>query len=380
MKLASTLLVFVVSALLALGLVMLYSATMFHRSGGFWSAQLLWCCIGLVVCLGAAMSDYQLLKKVSVPALVLALLLLVAVMIPGIGLERNGARRWLQLPGTTFQPSEFAKLAVIIALAHYCERKGRRMGTFKNGLLIPGMVLGLFLGLIFIEPDWGAMALLAAVCGLMLILAGTKIRYMAPPVIGVMCAGGYLLSQNTVRLNRITSWLDPEGTKQGVGYQAWQSLIALGSGGTTGLGLGNGRQKLGFVPEHQTDFIFSVIGEELGLIATMAVVVGFVLFLVCGAFIAMRARDFFGFLLASGLTFLIGLQAFINIGVVTSMLPNKGLPLPFISRGGTNLVAMLFCVGVLLSIARFANQQGRSKAGKLKDSDSYSPFRVGTQP
>ena len=380
MKLASTLLVFVVSALLALGLVMLYSATMFHRSGGFWSGQLLWCCIGVVVCLGAAMSDYQLLKKVSVPVLVLALLLLVAVMVPGIGLERNGARRGLQLPGTTFQPSEFAKLAVIIALAHYCERKGRRMGTFKNGLLIPGMVLGLFLGLIFIEPDWGATALLAAVCGLMLILAGTKIRYMALPVIGVMCAGGYLLSQNTMRLNRITSWLDPEGTKQGVGYQAWQSLIALGSGGTTGLGLGNGRQKLGFVPEHQTDFIFSVIGEELGLIATMAVVVGFVLFLVCGGFIAMRARDFFGFLLASGLTFLIGLQAFINIGVVTSMLPNKGLPLPFISRGGTNLVVMLFCVGVLLSIARFANQEGRSKADKLKDSDSYSPFRAGTQP
>ena len=380
MKLASTLLVFVVSALLALGLVMLYSATMFHRSGGFWSAQLLWCCIGVVVCLGAAISDYQLLKKVSVPMLVLALILLVSVMIPGIGLERNGARRWMQLPGTTFQPSEFAKLAVIIALAHYCERKGRRMGTFKNGLLIPGMALGLFLGLIFIEPDWGATVLLAVVCGMMLILAGTKLRFIVPPVLALGAVGGYLLSQNPVRLKRITSWLDPEGTKQGVGYQAWQSQIALGSGGTTGLGLGNGRQKLGFVPEHQTDFIFSVIGEELGLIATMSVVVGFVLFLVCGAFIAIRARDFFGFLLASGLTFLIGLQAFINIGVVTSMLPNKGLPLPFISRGGTNLVAMLFCVGVLLSIARFANQEGRSKANKLKDSRGYSPFRAGTQP
>ena len=379
MKLASTLLVFVVSALLALGLVMLYSATMFHRSGGFWSAQLLWCCIGVAVCLGAAMSDYQLLKKVSVPMLVLALILLVSVMIPGIGLERNGARRWMQLPGTTFQPSEFAKLAVIIALAHYCERKGRRMGTFKNGLLIPGMVLGLFLGLIFIEPDWGATVLLAVVCGMMLILAGTKLRFIVPPVLALGAVGGYLLSQNPVRLKRITSWLDPEGTKQGVGYQAWQSQIALGSGGTTGLGLGNGRQKLGFVPEHQTDFIFSVIGEELGLIATMSVVVGFVLFLVCGAFIAIRARDFFGFLLASGLTFLIGLQAFINIGVVTSMLPNKGLPLPFISRGGTNLVAMLFCVGVLLSIARFANQEGRSKANKLKGSGGYSPFRAENQ-
>ena len=378
MKLASTTLVFVVSALLALGLVMLYSATMFHRSGGFLGSQLLWCCIGLVVCLGAAMADYQLLKKISAPALVLALLLLVAVMLPGIGLERNGARRWLQLPGTTFQPSEFAKLAVIIALAHYCERKGRKMGTFKYGLLIPGAVLALFLGLVFVEPDWGATVLLATVCGLMLFLAGTKLRFIVPPVLVLGTAGGFLLLQNTVRLNRIMSWLDPEGTKQGVGYQAWQSLIALGSGGTTGLGLGNGRQKLGFVPEHQTDFIFSVIGEELGLIATMGVVVAFVLFVVCGAFIAMRARDFFGFLLASGLTLLIGLQAFINIGVVTSTLPNKGLPLPFISRGGTNLVVMLFCVGVLLSIARFANQEGRAKADKLKVSGGYSPFRTGT--
>ncbi|HJO09827.1 MAG TPA: putative lipid II flippase FtsW [Verrucomicrobiota bacterium] len=378
MKLASTLLVFVVSALLALGLVMLYSATMFHRSGPFLGSQLLWCCIGVVVCLTTAMTDYQLLKKFSVPVLVLALLLLVAVMIPGVGLERNGARRWLQLPGTTFQPSEFAKLAVIIALAHYCERKGRKMGTFKYGLLIPGVVLALFLGLVFIEPDWGATVLLATVCGLMLFLAGSKLRFIVPPVLVLGTAGGFLLSQNTVRLNRIMSWLDPEGTKQGVGYQAWQSLIALGSGGTTGLGLGNGRQKLGFVPEHQTDFIFSVIGEELGLVATLTVVVAFVLFVLCGAFIAMRARDFFGFLLASGLTLLIGLQAFINIGVVTSTLPNKGLPLPFISRGGTNLVAMLFCVGVLLSIARFANQEGRAKTNKLKETGGYSPFRAGT--
>ncbi len=378
MKLASTTLVFVVSALLALGLVMLYSATMFHRSGGFLGSQLLWCCIGLVVCLGAAMADYQLLKKISAPALVLALLLLVAVMLPGIGLERNGARRWLQLPGTTFQPSEFAKLAVIIALAHYCERKGRRMGTFRYGLLIPGLVLALFLGLIFIEPDWGATALLATVCGLMLFLAGTKLRFMVPPVIVLGVAGSFLLSQNTVRLNRIMSWLDPEGTKQGVGYQTWQSLIALGSGGTTGLGLGNGRQKLGFVPEHHTDFIFSVIGEELGLVATMGIVVAFVLFVICGAFIAIRSRDFFGFLLASGMTLLIGLQAFINIGVVTSTLPNKGRPLPFISRGGTNLVVMLFCVGVLLSVARFASREGQVKTAGANDPGGYSPFRAKT--
>ena len=373
MKVASTTLVFVVSALLALGLVMLYSATMFHRGGAFLGSQAMGCCIGLVICIGMAMLDYQVLKRISVPALVLALILLLAVMIPGIGLERNGARRWLQLPGTTFQPSEFAKLAVIVALAHYCERKGREMGTFRYGLLIPGMVLVLFLGLIFIEPDWGATALLATVCGLMLFLAGTKLRFIVPPVIALGAVGGFLLSQNTVRLNRITSWLDPEGTKQGVGYQAWQSLIALGSGGATGLGLGNGRQKLGFVPENQTDFIFSVIGEELGLVATMGIVVAFVLFVICGAYIAMRSRDLFGFLLASGMTLLIGLQGFINIGVVTGTLPNKGLPLPFISRGGTNLVMMLFCVGVLLSIARFAGRQGQVKTAGANDHGVYTP-------
>ena len=378
MKFATTTLVFVVSALLALGLVMLYSATMFHGGSGFWISQLIWCGIGLVMCLSIAMADYRLLKNISVPALVLALLLLGAVMIPGVGLERNGARRWLQLPGTTFQPSEFAKLAVIIALAHYGDRKGRQMDTIRYGLLIPGTVLSLFLGLIFLEPDWGATALLAAVCGLMLILAGTKLWHMAPPVLVFGAVGGYLLSQNPVRLNRVTSWLDPEGTKQGVGYQAWQSLIALGSGGTTGLGLGNGRQKLGFVPEHQTDFIFSVIGEELGLVATVAIVIGFILFVVCGTFIAMRARDFFGYLLASGLTLLVGIQAFINIGVVTGTLPNKGLPLPFISRGGTNLIAMLFCVGVLLSVARFAGREERSKSVATGDSGGYSPFGAET--
>lgn len=378
MKFATTTLVFVVSALLALGLVMLYSATMFHGGSGFWISQLIWCGIGLVMCLSIAMADYRLLKNISVPALVLALLLLGAVMIPGIGLERNGARRWLQLPGTTFQPSEFAKLAVIIALAHYGDRKGRQMDTIRYGLLIPGTVLSLFLGLIFLEPDWGATALLATVCGLMLILAGTKLWHMAPPVLVFGACGGYLLSQNPVRLNRVTSWLDPEGTKQGVGYQAWQSLIALGSGGTTGLGLGNGRQKLGFVPEHQTDFIFSVIGEELGLVATVAIVIGFMLFVVCGMFIAMRARDFFGYLLASGLTLLVGIQAFINIGVVTGTLPNKGLPLPFISRGGTNLIAMLFCVGVLLSVARFAGREERSKSVAAGDSGGYSPFGAET--
>jgi len=148
------------------------------------------------------------------------------------------------------------------------------------------------------------------------------------------------------------SWLDPEATKDGTGYQAWQAMIALGAGGVSGLGIGNGRQKLGFVPEHHTDFIFSIIGEEMGMIATMGVIAGFVIFILCGVYIAWHARDVFGLLLGSGITFLIGMQAFINIGVVTSALPNKGLPLPFISYGGSSLLLMLFGIGVLISIAR----------------------------
>jgi cell division protein FtsW len=157
-----------------------------------------------------------------------------------------------------------------------------------------------------------------------------------------------------MRLKRIFSWLDLEQNKDGVGYQAYQAMIALGSGGWDGLGLGNGRQKLGFVPEHHTDFIFSIIGEELGLVATLLVVVAFVVIALCGIYIALHTRDTFGTLLATGITLLISLQAAINIGVVTSALPNKGLPLPFISYGGSNLLAMLTCVGILLSVARQA--------------------------
>jgi cell division protein FtsW len=174
-----------------------------------------------------------------------------------------------------------------------------------------------------------------------------------------------------MRMKRILSWLSLEESKTGVGYQAYQAMIALGSGGWFGLGLGNGRQKLGFVPEHHTDFILSIVGEELGLVATMGVIFAFVLIVICGVYIATHARDTFGTLLATGITFLIGLQAFINIGVVTSALPNKGLALPFISYGGSSLLAMLACVGLLFSVAR----QGRE--GELR---TINPFAPGEMP
>jgi cell division protein FtsW len=182
--------------------------------------------------------------------------------------------------------------------------------------------------------------------------------FIAPPVLMGLLGFGLSLFHDQMRTRRIFGWLHLEENKEGVGYQAYQAMLGLGAGGLSGLGLGNGRQKLGFLPEHHTDFIFSVIGEELGLLATLLVLVAFAALVICGIYIALKARDSFGTLLSAGISFLIGLQAFINIGVVTSALPNKGLSLPFISYGGSNLLVMMTAVGLLLSVARQARQQG----------------------
>ena len=357
MKLATTTLVFCVAALLALGMVMLYSSSMVQVGARYFLMQMVWCGLGLAVGSVAMLNDYRLLKKYAVALLVLAVVMLALVLVPGIGRKIGGARRWFSFAGVSFQPSEVAKIALIIFVAWYADRYQRQMPTFWRGLARPGLVIGLVLGLIFVEPDRGSTILLAAVCGIMLLLAGVRWKFFVPPFLLAVAGLAVSLLHDPMRMKRIFSWLDLEENKQGVGYQAWQAMLALGSGGWTGLGLGDGRQKLGFVPEHHTDFIFSIIGEELGLVATLGVVLAFVLLVICGIYIAWRARDTFGQLLAAGITFLIGLQAFINIGVVTSALPNKGLPLPFISYGGSNLLVMLACVGLLLSIARQATQR-----------------------
>jgi cell division protein FtsW len=365
MRAAVTILSFCVAALLALGMVMLYSSSMVQVGARFLVMQLVWCALGLLVCLAAISMDYHLLKKFSWVLFALALVLLVLVLIPHIGVVRGRARRWFNLGHMSFQPSEFAKLALIIFLAWYGEYFQRQMPTWKRGVLIPCLFIAPMLGLIFVEPDRGATILLAAVAAGMLLVAGVRWKYFLPPIALGVAGLGVSLWRDPMRMRRIFSWLYLEEHKSGTGYQAYQAMLALGSGGWTGLGLGNSRQKLGFVPQHYTDFILAIIGEELGLIATLLVVIVFVVILVCGIYIACRARDTFGLLLASGLTLLISLQAAINIGVVTSALPNKGLPLPFISYGGSNLMAMLACVGVLLSIARQARTSESAPAADL---------------
>src|SRR5579862_9330221 len=353
MRVAVTVLVFCVAALLSLGLVMLYSSSMTQVGAHYLLMQLIWCALGLVLCVVATSINYQWLKKFAWPLLGIAVVLLALVMVPHIGRKVNGARRWFSLGPANLQPSEIGKLALIVALAWYGERFQRKMPTFKRGIVTPGIFIAPVLGLIFIEPDRGSTILLACVCTSMLLLAGVQFRYIVPPVFVGAAGLAWSLWHDPVRRERILAFLHPEKYKDTpVGYQSWQAMIALGSGGWTGLGLGNGRQKLGFVPEHHTDFILSVIGEELGFVACAGIILGFIIILICGVRIATRARDTFGQLLATGVTFLICFQAFINIGVVSSALPNKGLPLPFISYGGSNLMAMLTCVGLLLSIAR----------------------------
>ena len=354
MKIAVTTLAFCIAALLALGLVMLYSSSMTQFGADLLKKQMAWFVFGFALCVAATALDYQVLKKYAWPIFLFALFLLVLVIVPHIGRKINGARRWFDFHGLRFQPSEFAKLALVILLAWYGDRCQRYMHTWNRGIVLPGLLILLVLGLVFVEPDRGTTILLAAVSGAMLLLAGVRWRYIVPPVLLGVLALTVSILLDPMRMKRIFSWWDLEQHKEGVGYQAYQAMIALGSGGWTGLGLGNGRQKLGFVPEHQTDFIFSIIGEELGLVATLLVVLAFVVIVICGIYIALNSHNTFGFLLAAGLTFLIGLQAAINIGVVTSALPNKGLPLPFISYGGSNLLAMFTCVGILFSIARHA--------------------------
>ncbi len=358
MKVAVTTLAICVTSLLALGLVMLYSSSMTQVGPQYLKMQLIWCSLGVAGCIAATALDYQLLRKFTWPLFVFALILLALVLLPlphGITKKINGAHRWFILPGMRLQPSELGKIVLILALAWYAERFQRRMPTFKWGIFFPLLIIVAMLRLIFIEPDRGTTILLATVSGAMLLLAGVQWKFIIPPVVLAGVGLVFSIIHDPMRMKRIFSWLYMEENKDNVGYQAYQAMIALGSGGWNGLGLGNGRQKLGFVPEHHTDFIFSIIGEELGLVATLAVMLAFVVLALCGFYIARHARDTFGTLLAAGITLLITLQAAINIGVVTSALPNKGLPLPFISYGGSNLLAMLVCIGILFSIARQAD-------------------------
>ncbi len=353
MKLITTLLVVCVLALLALGIVMLYSVADVVPNNHWVGRQLIAALLGLVMATVLAFSDHRLLKRASLWLLAGAAVMLVLVIIPIPKLceKVNGARRWVRFGGFQFQPSDFAKLALIVFLAHYGSHYQRVMASFRQGLVTPGLVAGGIIGLVFLEPDWGTALLLAAVTGVMLLLAGVRWYYLAGPMVLGGAVVAILLWHDPVRFDRYYSWRHLEETKDAVGYQAWQAKIALGSGGLTGKGLNQSSQKR-LVPERQTDFIFAIIGEEFGFVGSLLVIVTFTALFLCGLVIAWWTPDPFGRLLATGITFLIGLQALLNLAVVSSAVPNKGIALPFVSYGGSNLMMLLACAGLVVSVAR----------------------------
>lgn len=356
---ASAVLILVVGILVLFGLVMLESTSgpqgekLFGDPNYFIYRQMAWLVLGLVAAAIATRVDYHRWMKMAWPMLGVTLVLLALVYVPGVGLNIKGSHRWIRLPaGLTFQPSELAKFVAINAMAFWFGTKRRERGGFVGGIVIPGAILGSMLALIVFETDFGATVLIGGTGGLMMFVAGAPFLYLAP--VGVLAAGGLgvMIAHNPERMDRIMAFLEPEKHAQGEAFQLMNALYAFVAGGAWGVGLGEGLQKRFYLPEAHTDFIFAIIGEELGVIASISVVLLFVVFMLCGLRISGRAPDAGGRLMAFGITILICLQAAINIGVVTGRLPTKGLPLPFISFGGTSLMVTLFMVGVLLNIAR----------------------------
>lgn len=360
------LLVVAVIGLIALGLVMMSSTSAYapesHGDAMFLlKRQAMWLGVGVFLCAAVAAFDHHLLQKSWWVWYALSVVFLVLCFVPHIGHSHYGARRWISL-GVTFQPSEFAKLAAVVALAWWLARSEEQASEFWRGFVAPLLGAGILMALIAPEVDLGTTALIGSTTYALMFIAGARLRFLVPVVCAGFAALGLAIAKMPERTGRFLAFLYPEKYPADA-YQALQGLIALGSGGVEGLGLGNGRQKMLYLPFAHTDFIFPVVGEELGLRCTLAVVATFIVFMLCGSAIALHARDRFGMLLGFGVTILITLQAAVNIGVTTALLPNKGMPLPFISYGGTNLVFCLIGVGILINIYRQGlNEKDEKKA------------------
>jgi cell division protein FtsW len=346
-----------VLGLLVIGIVMLFSTSAYARDSHgdvyfFIKRQAIWIGIGLIACIFAALVNYQFWQKTWWLWFAVALAALALCYIPHIGMRINGSRRWVGYGPITFQPSELAKIATIIFLAAWFAGREKPNGNVLSGFIIPIAIISLPAALVLGEVDLGTTALIAATAFVVMFIAGTNPLWLGGLAFAAL--GGLILvaTQISERMGRLSAFLHPQTYKDDAGLQQMQALIAWGSGGMDGLGLGNGRQKMLYLPYAHTDFIFPIIGEELGLRFSLLVVFLFVVIIVCGIMIALHARDRFGLLLGCGIVSLLALQAAVNIGVTTSLLPNKGLPLPFISYGGSNLAACMFGIGVLVNIYR----------------------------
>lgn len=358
----ASVLVSIILVLLALGIVMVGSAGRVKGASEdyddpyiFLKRQCVWLLLGTCAAIAASYFDYRKLKAPSVNRTMLgvALLLLLLVFVPGIGLKVGGAHRWIRFGGLRMQPSEFAKFCVIVFIAGEMSRARFKANRLKEGLLVPLLPLGLVTGLIFLEPDYGTAFLTAAGGMIMLFVGGARMMYLTLVSATGLCAFLLAVMQNPLRMRRVMAFLFPE-KYPAVAYHLQRSEYAFIMGNALGVGLNKSMEKHYYLPEAHTDFIYAIIGEELGIVGTFAVLAGFAGVLACGVRISLAAADTFGRLLGFGLTTMLTLQAVINIAVVTGCLPTKGLALPFISYGGSSLCMSMIAVGMLVSIARRA--------------------------
>ena len=343
-------------ALTLSGLIMVFSASgvkadsAYSESTFFLQRQGMWLGVGFLIMFLIARLDYTVLKPLTPYLLGGCMILLVLVLV--FGLERNFARRWLGVPGLAFQPSELSKLAVVLYLASYLAKPGLRITEWRSGFLPPVIIVGVFCGLIVVEPDLGSAVVLGMVLVSMLFLGGARLLH----VVGICSLSipviGGLIWQSPERMERIMSFLDPAKVSKGSGWQLDQSFLALQNGGVFGVGLAQGNQKLFYLPEVHTDFVLAMVGEELGLVGTTVLMLLFAALVLKGFRIAAQAPDLLGRHLALGVTLLLGIQVLINAGVVCGLLPTKGLTLPLVSYGGSSLLTSMMAIGILLSVAR----------------------------
>ena len=354
-----------VMALTAIGIVMVYSASSVRSyfndadPAAQGIEQIVWAAIGLIGLIVASRIDFRHLRYLAIPIFVITLALLAAVLHPSIGAELNGSRRWIVIPGVgSLQPAEFAKLAVVLYLAHWLDRRGKEARSLWNGLVPFALLIAPGFVLIAMEPDLGTAGVYVIAAGSVFFMAGANLFYIGAISSAVLGAAWLMVANTSYQLERVETFLDPFRNPLTSGYNAIQALYALALGGITGLGLGESKQKYLYLPAPSTDFIFAIIGEEWGLVGTLTVVALFVVVAYWGYRIAITAPDTFSGLLACGITTWLVVQALVNMMVVTALLPVTGIPLPFISAGGSALTINLAAVGILLSISRETSQTG----------------------
>ncbi|MBE5796524.1 MAG: putative lipid II flippase FtsW [Clostridiales bacterium] len=356
-------LVAVLIMLLSAGLLVLFSATYYTAQDTGHPLdevlrQLFGVALGTAACVITSRIPYRLWRQPGVVAagLILSAILLTLVIIPGVGVYINGSRRWLVLAGVSFQPSELAKFAIVLYMATVLSHAGPRVKSLWKGIVPILVIPGITFLLILEQPNLSTAGSIMIVSLILIIMAGAKWRHILLMLVGGICVGGYYAWSEPYRRRRLMSFMDPFAMMSDEGYQLSQSLIAFGSGGLFGMGLGQGRQKYAYLPYPESDFIFAIVGEDFGLLGCCAVIALFVCLMVAGFRVAVACRDKFGALLAAGITASITVQAFLNMGVVVGILPTTGLPLPFFSAGGTSVSITMAAMGVLMNISRTAGK------------------------